>query len=254
MWSLGDYTRVALRLEPYAIRLAEACRISAGQEVLDVAAGNGNFAVAAAEQGAVVTACDTAPRMLELGRARTAGLDITWAEGDAEQLTFPDASFDVVGSVFGAMFAPRPERVARELFRVCRPGGLVAMANYGSGGFLAGTTKLFGNFSTPLPFALPSPFEWGEPDAVRERFDGLATAIEIEKLELTMTFATVPAAVDFWEETNAPMVALRMTLTSERYAECRRELGELMAAMSRSGPSGIELSNGYLQVLARKEA
>lgn len=254
MWSLGDYTRVAPRLEPYAVHLAEACRISAGQEVLDVAAGNGNFAVAALKKSAVVTACDTAPRMLELGRARTAGLDIAWTEGDAEALPFPDASFDVVGSVFGAMFAPRPESVARELFRVCRPGGLVAMANYGPGGFLAGTTKLFGDFSTPLPFALPSPFEWGEPDAVRERFEGLATTIEIEKLELFMTFETVAAAVAFWEETNPPMVALRMSLPPERYAECRQKLGQLMEAMSRPGPSGIELTNDYVQVLARKGA
>ena len=252
MWSLGDYTRVAQRLEPYARRLADACPISEGDQVLDVAAGNGNFAVAAAERGAAVTACDTAPRMLELGRARTAGMDIAWAEGDAEELPYPDASFDVVGSVFGAMFAPRPERVARELFRVCRPGGLVAMANYSPDGFLAGTTALFGRFSTPLPFALPSPFEWGEPRIARERLGGFASTIEIDELELTMTFETVPAAVDFWEETNAPMVALRMRLTPEQYAACRRELGELMAAMSRPGASGIELSNSYVQVLARK--
>lgn len=252
MWSLGDYTRVAQRLEPYAKRLADACQIASSQRVLDVAAGNGNFAVAAAERGATVTASDSSPRMLELGRARTAALDIAWSEGDAEGLPFPDASFDVVASVFGAMFAPRPERVARELFRVCRPGGLVAMANYSPDGFLGGITALFGRFSTPLPFALPSPFEWGQALVVRERLGGFASTMEIDELELTMTFDTVPAAVDFWEETNAPMVALRMRLTPEQYAACRRELAELMAAMSRPGGSGIELSNAYVQVLARK--
>ena len=251
MWSLGDYTRVALRLEPYARRLADACDIAPGTRILDVAAGNGNFATAAAERGAAVTACDTSPRMLELGRARTADRDIEWAEGDAEELPFPDATFDLVASVFGAMFAPRPERVARELFRVCKPGGVVAMANYGSDGFLAATTKLFAKFSTPLPFALPSPFEWGEPDTVRARFDGLATAMEIQELELTMKFESVESAVAFWEETNAPMVALRMRLDPQQYGVCRRELGEVMETMSRTGPTGIELSNAYVQVLAR---
>jgi ubiquinone/menaquinone biosynthesis C-methylase UbiE len=140
MWSLGDYPRLAKVLEPHAEALARACRIRPGATVLDVAAGNGNFAVAAARRGAIVTASDLTPRMVELGRTRSAagGWHIEWAEADAEQLPFGDASYDLVASVFGAMFAPRPHLVASQLFRVVKPGGLVAMANYGLAGFSAG--------------------------------------------------------------------------------------------------------------------
>lgn len=253
MWSLGDYTAVALQLEPYARQLADACGIQPGAKLLDVAAGNGNFAVAANDRGAVVTACDTSPRMLELGRARTAALAIEWMQGDAEELPLPDGHYDIVGSVFGAMFAPRPELVATELFRVCRPGGLVAMANYGADGFLGDTSKLLAKYSTPLRLSLPSPFEWGDADTVRRRFDGLASNIEIHERTLSMAFDSVEAGVDSWERTNAPMAAQRMRLAPEVYAECRRDLADLMAASNRSSRGDVELVNAYIEVLARKK-
>ena len=117
MWGLGDYREVATHLEPHAQALAHRADVRPGMEVLDVAAGNGNFAIAAAERGARVT--------------EAAALGIQWQEADAEELPFANDRFDVVASVFGAMFAPRPERVAAELFPVARPDGVVAMANYG---------------------------------------------------------------------------------------------------------------------------
>src|SRR5262245_49566699 len=165
MWAQGDYPAVALLLEPGALALADLCDIRSGMQVLDVAAGTGNFALVASARGAEVTAVDLTPHMIELGRARAeaAGLDIEWLEGDAEELPCPDAAFDLVASVFGAMFAPRPERVAAELFRVCRDGGAVAMASYNRDGFLGSMADLFARYSTPLPFELPSPFAWGEP-------------------------------------------------------------------------------------------
>ena len=252
MWSLGDYTAVALRLEPYARQLADACGIERGATVLDVAAGNGNFALAALERGAVVTACDTSPRMLELGRARTASIAIQWLEGDAEELPLPDGSFQIVASVFGAMFAPRPELVARELFRVCRPGGLVAMANYGPEGFLWEISRLLGEYSTPLPFALPSPFEWGDAATVRRRFDGLGAEIDIRERVLAMTFESVESGVAAWERTNGPTIALQMRVPQDVYSEFRRDLAALMAALNRSSSGQLELTNRYLEVLARK--
>lgn len=254
MWSLGDYASVATHLEPCAVRLAGACGIRPGRAVLDVAAGNGNFAVAAARLGARVTASDFSPRMLELGRERTRelGFDIEWKEADAEELPFPDASFDVVASVFGAMFAQRPEAVAAEMFRVCRPGGTVAMANYSWDGFLGATVRLLSKYSTPLPFELPSPFEWGTEDVVRKRFAGLAAEIVIVPLTLTMSFESVDAGLEFWERTNGPTLALRATAPAERYVQFRAALRDLMATMNEAVDGRLALSSSYLNVLARR--
>lgn len=181
MWSLGDYSRLAEVLEPHAGALADACGISSGTTVLDVAAGNGNFAIAAARRGAQVTATDLTPHMVELGRARTASeaAGIEWAEADAERLPFEDGRYDVVASVFGAMFAPQPHLVASEMFRVAQSPGIVAMANYSPGGFLGRMSDLLGSFSSRPALDLPSPFLWGDEAEVRRRFAGLADSIVI---------------------------------------------------------------------------
>lgn len=253
MWAQGDYPAVARLLEPGSIKLAEACGIAPGTKVLDVAAGTGNFALAAAERGARVTACDFTPQMIELGRTRSeaAGRDIDWVPGDAEQLPFPDKSYDLVASVFGAMFAPQPDVVAAELFRVCRDGGLVAMANYSRDGFLGGMSNLFAKYSTPLPIELPSPFEWGEADAVQKRFAPYTSDVEIQHDRLTWTFASIDEGIEFWERTNAPTIALKMTTPAERYAEFLRDARALMEQLNSSTSGRLELKSSYLRVLAR---
>src|SRR3954452_18486361 len=126
-WGLGDYARIAGLILPVSRALVDACAISAGQEVLDVAAGNGNLAVLAGEEGASVVASDFSPAQVELGRARTAaeGLDVEWLVADAEGLPFEGDRIDGVASVSGAMSAPRPEGFASQLFRVVKPGGTV---------------------------------------------------------------------------------------------------------------------------------
>jgi ubiquinone/menaquinone biosynthesis C-methylase UbiE len=254
MWAQGDYAAVARLLEPGAITLADACSIAPGVRVLDVAAGNGNFALAAVRRGAQVTACDMTPLMVDLGRARTeaAGYEVEWLLGDAEQLPFAGGGYDVVATVFGAMFAPQPDVVAGELFRVCRRGGLVAMANYSRDGFLGSMSDLFARYSTPLPFELPSPFEWGEPDVVRRRFAPYAGDVEVQPDMLTWTFRSVDEGLDFWERTNAPTIALKMTVPPERYAEFRRDARELMDRLNTSAGDGLELKSSYLRVLARR--
>ena len=254
MWALGDYEAVARLLEPAAIKLVGACPIQPGMKVLDVATGNGNFALLASELGGVVSAGDITPHMLELGRARAVAdeRDIEWLPADAEQLPFPDEAYDIVASVFGAIFAPRPEMVTSELFRVCRDGGLVAMANYSWDGFLGGMSKLFTRFSNPLPYELPSPFEWGDPEVVRRRFDGLAGGVVIEPDTLTWTFESVDQGLEFWERTNAPTIALKMTVPPERYAEFQRDARRLMEDLNESREGRLELHSSYLTVLARK--
>jgi len=157
MWSLGDYSLLAKQLEEAARQLVDACVISSGQEVLDVAAGNGNCAIAAARKGAHVVASDLTPTMVQLGQARTAaeGQDIEWVEADAEDLSFEAGRFDCVTSVFGAMIAPRPEIVASEMFRVAKPGGTVGMANWTPGSLTKKMGEVASRYSPPLPVEVP---------------------------------------------------------------------------------------------------
>jgi SAM-dependent methyltransferase len=254
MWSLGDYSRLAEVLEPQAEALADACSISPGATVLDVAAGNGNFALAATRRGATVTASDLTPHMLELGRARSAaaGIRIEWTEGDAEQLPFQDATFDVVASVFGAMFAPQPQLVASELFRVVKPGGLVAMANYSPGGFLGRLSEMMAAFSARPALDLPSPFLWGDEDKLRIRFAGLATSIKVVHRRLSFDSSSVDGLLKFWEETNGPHNALKAMLPPETYANIIKAWVGLVDELNESTDGGVKVSSPYILVLARK--
>jgi ubiquinone/menaquinone biosynthesis C-methylase UbiE len=255
MWSLGDYGALAVHLEPHAIELAQRCRLQPGSEVLDVAAGDGNFAIAAARLGATVIATDLTPAMVDLGRARSsaAGLAIEWLEADAEELPYQNGRFDVVASVFGAMFAPHPEKVAAELFRVTKPGGRVAMANYGPKGFLPRFTALMATRGPAPPPGMHSPFEWGVTDEVHRRFAGLTASIEVYPQALTFEFESIDAGWEFWERTNPPMIALSTMLTPEQLTELRDEGRKLFAELNQSaGGRRLTLESDYLQVLARK--
>jgi SAM-dependent methyltransferase len=256
MWSLGDYGDLARYLQPHAEALAATVVVPPATRVLDVAAGNGNFAIAAAQRGAYVTASDLTPKMIELGRARTAaeGLDIDWQEADAEQLPFLDNHYDVVASVFGAMFAARPERVVAELFRVTKPGGVVAMANYARNGFLGSFSELLVSYSLAPPGGaeLPSPFAWGDPQEVRRRFEGKASSLRLEPRTVRFAFPSVDAGFDFWERTNPPLMALRMMLPAERYQLLRTEGAELMRTMNRATDGSLLLDSEYLSVVAHK--
>jgi SAM-dependent methyltransferase len=256
MWSLGDYRDVAHYLQPHAEALAVAADIRPGMEVLDVAAGNGNFAIAAAQRGAHVTASDLTPKMIELGQARTVaeGLDIAWQEADAEQLPFDDDRYDVVASVFGAMFAPRPERVAAELFRMVKPGGIVAMANYAHEGFLGSFADLLVKYSLAPPGGaeLPSPFMWGDPTEVRRRFDGKVSSLRLEPRTVTFAFPSVDLGFAFWERTNPPLMALKTMLPPQSYQVLRTEGAGLMRTMNAATDGSLALDSEYLSVIALK--
>src|SRR5215210_2033400 len=182
VWGAGDYRELSRMLEPVAVALCEACAVSAGQEVLDVAAGDGNFAFAAAREGAAIVASDLSPGMVERGRARSReeGFEIEWVEADAEDLPFDDARFDCIGSVFGAMIPPRPELVARELFRVTRPGGTVGMTAWTPESFASALFDIGRRYAPPPP-DMPLAKEWGIEEVVRDRFEGLAATIDFRR-------------------------------------------------------------------------
>jgi SAM-dependent methyltransferase len=171
-WALGNFGEVATFTTQTAGHLVRFAGVQAGQTVLDVACGTGPVAITAARQGARVTGLDLTPELLAQARASApiAGLsDLVWKEGDAEALPFPDASFDVVLSQFGHMFAPRPEVVTRELLRVLRPGGRLAFATWPPETFSGRAFVLSAKYTPPLAPGVSPPVQWGDPAIVRER-------------------------------------------------------------------------------------
>jgi SAM-dependent methyltransferase len=171
MWASGDYpSMVETFLLPLGPRLVAAAGIGAGARVLDVAAGTGNASIPAAQAGASVTASDLTPELLEAGRRRaeTAGAELEWVEADAEHLPFADASYDVVMSCIGAMFAPRHQPVADELVRVCAPGGTLALLSWTPEGQIGALFRAMGPFAPPPPPGAQPPPLWGSEDHVRE--------------------------------------------------------------------------------------
>ncbi|HKH97541.1 MAG TPA: class I SAM-dependent methyltransferase [Candidatus Sulfotelmatobacter sp.] len=161
-WMAGDFGQIANYIAGEAEDFVERLGIQSGAELLDVACGTGNSAIPAAKAGAKVTGVDIATNLLEQAKKRAADeqLDIRFEEGDAEELPYADQSFDVVLSMFSAMFAPRPERVAAELLRVCKPGGRIAMANWTPHGFIAKTNQVTAKMVPPPP-GVPPPVLWG---------------------------------------------------------------------------------------------
>jgi ubiquinone/menaquinone biosynthesis C-methylase UbiE len=254
MWSLGDYEQIARLLRPYAERLADSAGVSPGMTVLDVASGNGNFAIAAARRGATVVASDLTPRMVELGRTRSAAerLDIEWQEADAEDLPFATGHFDLVASVFGAMFAPNAERVTAELFRVAKPGGIVAMANYAQHGYLGAISQLLYRYGPSSPERFESPFRWGEPEVVRERFAGYAASIEFAPGTIRFIFDSVDRALQSWEATNGPLIAIKSMSSAEMLDALRRDARQLIESTGRTVDGRLCLDSSYLQIVARK--
>src|SRR5262245_7712049 len=176
-WEAGDFSEVAKHIESTAEAFIDRLDIKAGDKVLDVACGSGNLAIEAAKRGADVTGIDIADNLVEAAkkRADSAGLDIKFEQGDAEALPYPDNSFDVVVTMFGAMFAPRPDVTASELARVCKPGGRIAMANWTPTGFAGQMFKLAGKYVPPPD--MPPPVLWGVPDNVHERLGDKVTEL-----------------------------------------------------------------------------
>ena len=252
-WGLGDYARIAALILPVSRALVDACAISAGQEVLDVAAGSGNLTVLAGEEGASVVASDFSPAQVELGRKRTAeeGLDVEWHVADAEELPFEDDRFDCVASVFGAMFAPRPDRVARELFRVVKPGGTVGMANWGPYGAQGEMFECMSRFGPQLPEGVPNPREWGIEEIVQERLGPYASSLQLDRVTTHWEFDSLRHYVETVSSAG-PSVAARAAMSDEQLERLREALLELVERHNKADDGRVLLDPEYLQVVARK--
>jgi ubiquinone/menaquinone biosynthesis C-methylase UbiE len=252
-WGLGDYSLIAELILPVSRALVDACAISAGQEVLDVAAGNGNLTVLAAEEGASVVASDFAPAQVELGKARTAaeGLDVEWVIADAEELPFDDDRFDCAASVFGAQFAPQPERVSRELFRVVKPGGTVGMANWGRYGSQGELFECTAKYGPQLPEGVPNPRDWGEEDIVRERLGPYASSLQLERVTTHWEFESAEHALRTFGSVG-PGAAARAAMSEEDRQRLTSEALEVLQRHNKADDGRVVVDPEYLQVVARK--
>jgi ubiquinone/menaquinone biosynthesis C-methylase UbiE len=205
MWASGNYAAVAARIVPMAEQLAEVAGLRPGDRVLDVATGSGNAALAAARYGAEVTGIDYVPELLERGRARAAaeGLQVTFAEGDAEDLAFGDASFDAVLSALGVMFAPDQERAAAELVRVCRPGGTIGLVNWTPEGFIGQLLKTVSKH-VPPPAGVRPPSQWGTEARLRELLGDAVSRLEVTRRTYVWRFRSPEAFAGFFQEHYGP--------------------------------------------------
>lgn len=253
-WMAGDFGVVAKTISGEAEAFVERLKIPSGAQVLDVACGTGNLAIPLARRGAVVTGVDIAPNLLLQARERAAhqGLAITFDEGDAEQLPYADASFDAVVSMFGAMFAPRPEVVASELARVLKPGGLLAMANWNPESFTGAMFRVTSRHLPPPPRVVP-PVLWGDDATVRQRLAGKFTGIETEIVPIEFNLPMNPTgAVAFFRKYFGPTQVAFSRLDEAGQASLAADLEALWTAGNEAAdPSSQTLiQNQYRQVTA----
>jgi ubiquinone/menaquinone biosynthesis C-methylase UbiE len=253
-WEAGDFSEVAKHIETTAEAFVERLNIQPGMKVLDVACGSGNLAIIAARKGADVTGIDIADNLIEAAkkRAEAAGLNIKFEVGDAEAMPYADGEFDLVMTMFGAMFAPRPEVTASELVRVCKPGGTIAMANWTPEGHAGQMFKLTGKYLPPPP--MPPPVLWGVPETVAERFGESVTDLKTTPRLADMIFEYGPAeVVEHFRQYFGPTVMAFKAIAPENHEAFRSDT-EALWTKNNIATDGTTLVKGeYLEVIATKK-
>jgi SAM-dependent methyltransferase len=258
MWALGDYPTLATELiAELGTTLVSACGIAPGDRVLDVAAGSGNAAIAAARLGAGVVACDLTPELLENGRqaAKKLGANIEWREADAEAMPFADAEFDHVISCVGVMFAPHHEISANELVRVCRPGGTIGLISWTPEGYIGQMFSTMKPYQAPPPPGAKPPPLWGDPDHVRTLLGDHISDFTATRGTVTVNrFATANAFRDYFKSHYGPTIATYNGIAGdpERVTALDRDLVDLARRNDR-GSSSTVLDWEYLLVIARRQ-
>jgi SAM-dependent methyltransferase len=250
-WAAGDYGYVGVRSQVVAELLCDAADVCADERVLDVAAGNGNAALAAARRYAAVTAIDYVPALLEEGRARAAGerLDVDFRVADAEALPFPDGAFDVALSTFGAMFAPNQPRAAGELARVVRPGGRIGLACWTPEGFTGHLFRLLAGF-VPSPEGVPSPMLWGAEPRLVELFGPRATNIRCARREWVARYRSAEHWIDVYRTHYGPVLKAFAALPPARQSELHVALIALLSRHNRDRGNGrLVIAGEYLETV-----
>lgn len=252
MWMSGDYAKFATYLLDGAIDFLSSCDIPAGAEVLDVGCGAGQTALPMARNGSKVTGIDIAGNLIEHARkrAQAEGLPVRFDEGDAEQLPYADASFDIVFSLIGAMFAPQPHKVAAELARVCRPGGRIIMGNWTPAGFVG---QMFKTMALHVPPAqgMPSPTLWGDETTVRERLGEYVAEWRLTRRVYPFKYSFGPAeVVEFFRQYYGPTNRAFSTLDADGQAALRADLEQLWWKYNQATDGTTYIESEYLEVQA----
>jgi 2-polyprenyl-3-methyl-5-hydroxy-6-metoxy-1,4-benzoquinol methylase len=253
-WMAGDFAEIAKSIEVGADEFVNRLGITEGMTLLDVACGNGNTAIPAARLGARVTGVDIAPYLIELAieRAVRKGVSADFDIGDVEALPYDGEVFDAVITMFGAMFAPRPEVTARELKRVCRPGGLIAMANWTPQGFIGQMFKTTGKYVAP-PAGMPSPLLWGDEETVANRLADGTKDLQMVRRKIDFVFLMSPAeVVEHFRLYYGPTQKAFENLDQNGQAELRCDLEQLWSEHNRVADGSTRVESEYLEVKATK--
>jgi SAM-dependent methyltransferase len=252
MWMSGDYAKFATYLVTGAMEFLASCDLRAGTKVLDVACGAGQTAIPMARRGIKVTGIDIASNLIAVARRRAylEGLHVHFDEGDAEQLPYTEAFFDVVFSLIGAMFAPQPYKVAAEFARVCRPGGRIIMGNWTPTGFVGQMFKTMAAH-VPPPQGVPSPVLWGNEDIVRERLGDYVSELQMTRRLYPFQYPFgVAEVVEFFREFYGPTNRAFNTLDAYGQAALRYDLEQLWSRHNLAKDGTVYVKSEYLEVFA----
>lgn len=252
VWSAVDFLPIARSFASGAQEFVARLAFERGEVVLDVACGTGNLAIPAAHAGARVTGSDIAPNLIAQARidARANGLAIEFDVGDAEQLPYQDRQFDTSMTMFGAMFAYRPERAAAELLRVTRRGGRIAMANWTPNGVIAKLLQAHAAMFPPSS-GIPSPLSWGDAETVRARFAGGIRQLMTVNRSIELSFPFSPAGVtELFSKHYGPTVAALNALDPSAASHLRGTLVQLFEQHNVATDGTTTIVGEYLDVLA----
>jgi len=253
VWSAGDFGVIAKIIENEGADFIKRLNIPKGSKVLDVACGSGNLAIPAARGGALVSGIDIVADLIRQAKERAGAenLKADFQVGDAEALPFKDNEFDYVVTMFGAMFAPRPDVTASELVRVTKPGGTIAMANWTPGGFIGKMFKLTASYAPPPP--VPPPVLWGDEASVKERLANKVSDLKMRKWIFNQTFPMTPAETfDHFTEFFGPSKTLYSNLDEETRKKYRDESVKLYSDHNTATDGTVAVDSEYLEVIAKK--
>ena len=249
MWASGDFAVIGTTLQIVGELLCEGVDVRAGERVLDVAAGNGNATLAAARRFASVTSTDYVPALLERGRQRADAekLDVTFEVADAEALPYAGASFDVVLSTFGVMFAPEHEQAAGEMMRVCRPGGRIGLACWTPQGFLGQLLRVVARYVPPVP-GVRSPLLWGTDAHIQDLFSGAARIVQTARY-FAFRYQSAEHWVDVFRSYYGPVHKAFAALEADGQAALEADLIALLRRVDRGGTAGLVVPAEYLETV-----